>query len=131
MRTVNKVTLIWNIARDPLVKITESWKKVAMFTVATNRQYRDSNDEVKSESEFSNCVAWGILAERIEKYLIKWKLVYIEGRLKTRIIEKEDKTKTYKTEIVVSSLIFLNKKTDFENLEEDFDDEISENEFKF
>jgi single-strand DNA-binding protein len=40
--------------------------------------------------------------------------VYAEGRLKTRIIEKEDGNKIYKTEIVVSNLIFLNKKSDFE-----------------
>ena len=42
MRTVNKVTLIGNITRDPLVKTTESGKKVALFTIATNRYYKDA-----------------------------------------------------------------------------------------
>ncbi|MBF0914078.1 single-stranded DNA-binding protein, partial [Candidatus Gracilibacteria bacterium] len=67
-------------------------------------------------------------AERCEKFLKKGKLVYTEGRLKTRVIEKEDGTKSYKTEIVISNLIFLNKKSDFDTLGEideevEFDDE--------
>jgi len=124
MRTVNKVTLIGNITRDPAVKTTETGKKIALFTIATNRYYKTAEGESKSESEFHNCVAWGNLAERVEKYLLKWKLVYAEGRLRTRVIEKDDGTKIYKTEVVVSHLIFLNKKSDFDELEgsDDFDD---------
>ena len=128
MRTVNKVILIWNITRDPVVKTTESNKKVTLFTIATNRYYKTTEGEQKSESEVHNCVAWWNLAERCEKFLKKWKLVYTEGRLKTRVIEKEDGTKSYKTEIVISNLIFLNKKSDFDTLGEideevEFDDE--------
>ncbi len=118
MRTVNKVILIGNITRDPSVKTTENGKKIAMFTIATNRYFKNSEWENKSEAEFHNCVAWWTLAERVESFLKKWKLVYAEGRLKTRIIEKEDWTKIYKTEIVVSNLIFLNKKSDFETSDE-------------
>jgi len=43
-------------------------------------------------------------------------LVYAEGRLKTRVIEKEDGTKMYKTEVVVSNIIFLNKRSDFDEV---------------
>ena len=124
MRTVNKVTLIGNITRDPAIKTTETGKKIGLFTIATNRYYKSAEGESKSESEFHNCVAWGNLAERVEKYLLKGKLVYAEGRLRTRIIEKDDGTKIYKTEVVVSHLIFLNKKSDFDELEgsDEFDD---------
>ncbi len=117
MRTVNKVTLIWNVTRDPVVKTTEAWKKIAMFTIATNRYFKSGDWESKSESEFHNCVAWGNLADRIESFLVKWKLIYIEGRLKTRVIEKEDETRIYKTEVVASDLIFLNKRSDFNETE--------------
>lgn len=126
MRTVNKVILIGNITRDPVVKTTESGKKVALFTIATNRIYKNTEGQQKSESEFNNCVAWWNLAERCEKFLKKWKLVYTEGRLKTRVIEKEDGFKTYKTEIVISNLIFLNKKSDFDSLIEDEIDDFDE-----
>jgi single-strand DNA-binding protein len=90
MRTVNKVILIGNITRDPSIKTTEGNKKVALFTIATNRYYKTADGEQKSESEFTNCVTWGSLAERCEKFLTKGKLVYAEGRLKTRVIDKED-----------------------------------------
>jgi len=114
MRTVNKVIIIWNITKDPFIKNTEWNKKIAMFTTATNRYFKNLKWEVKNEAEYTSCIAWGNLAERCEKSLVKWKLVYIEGRLKTRTIDKEDWTKSYKTEVVVTNLIFLNKKSDFE-----------------
>ena len=131
MRTINKVILIGNITRDPVIKTTESNKKVALFTIATTRHYKTAEGEQKSESEFHNRVAWWSLAERCEKFLKKWKLVYTEGRLKTRAIEKEDWTKTYKTEIVMSNLIFLNKKSDFESLENELDENDFDEDDKF
>jgi len=115
MRTVNKVILIGNITRDPLIKTTEGGKKMAMFTLATNRYYKTADGENKSEAEFHNCVAWGALAERAEQFLSKWKLVYIEWRLKTRVIEKDDGEKLYKTETVAGNMIFLNKRGEFED----------------
>lgn len=126
MRTINKVILIGNVTKDPFVKTTAGDKKVATFTVATNRYYKNTSGESLSEAEYTNCVAWGPLAERAEKSLVKGKLVYVEGRLKTRVFDKEDGTKMYKTEVVISQLIFLSKKEDFEGTEiideVDFDD---------
>ena len=48
MRTVNKVILIGNITKDPSIKETEGWKKIALFTIATNRYYKTSEGEQKS-----------------------------------------------------------------------------------
>jgi len=115
MRTVNKVILIGNVTKDPLVKNTDSSNKMALFSIATNRYYKTPQGENKSETEFHNCVAWGTLADRVEESLTKGKLVYIEGRLKTRVFDKEDGSKNYKTEVVATNLIFLNKKSDFES----------------
>ena len=112
MRTVNKVILIGNVTKDPIIKSTEGGNKLALFTTATNRYYKTSDGESKSEAEFHNCVAWGGLAERIEQFLTKGKLIYIEGRLKTRVIEKDGGEKLYKTEVVAMNLIFLDKKWD-------------------
>ena len=122
MRTVNKVILIWNITKDPTVRTTESGKKIAMFTIATNRNFKDSNGEDRSEAEFNNCVVWWALADRAESFVKKGKLVYAEWRLKTRVLEKENGEKSYRTEIVVSNLIFLNKKSDFDWWEETSDE---------
>jgi single-strand DNA-binding protein len=114
MRTINKVILIWNVTKDPFVKTTTGDKKIATFTIATNRYYKGPTGETLSEAEYTNCVVWGPLAERAEQFLLKGKLVYIEGRLKTRVIDKEDGSKLHKTEVVVGQLIFLSKREDFE-----------------
>ncbi len=110
MRTVNKVILIGNVTKDPFVKTTTGDKKVAVFTIATNRYYKTPTGEMNSEAEYTNCVTWGPLAEKTEQFLTKGKLVYIEGHLKTRMIDKEDGTKLHKTEVVVDQLIFLSKR---------------------
>lgn len=133
MRTVNKVILIWNITKDPYIKNTENSKKVALFTIATNKYFKNLKWEIKNEPEYTNCIAWWSLADTCEKSLLKWKLVYIEWRLKTRTIEREDWVKLYKTEVVVWSLIFLNKKSDFETdeivVEDDFLDVEEDDKF--
>lgn len=133
MRTVNKVILIGNVTRDPSVKQSEWKKKIALFTIATNRYFKTTTGENKSESEFHNCVAWGTLADKLETSLTKGKLVYLEWRLRTRVIEKENGEKNYKTEIVVTNLIFLNKKSDFTEShdEEILDDDLFEEDDKF
>jgi single-strand DNA-binding protein len=59
MRTVNKVLLIGNVTKDPIIKETENGKKLALFTIATNRYFKTAEGENKSEAEFHNCVCWG------------------------------------------------------------------------
>lgn len=110
MKTINKVILIGNITKDPFVKVTANGKKVVLFTVATNHSFKNAAWEILSESEYTGCVAWGVIAERAEQFLTKGKLVYIEGHLKTRSLDRDDGTKYFKTEVVTSELIFLSKK---------------------
>ena len=131
MRTVNKVILIGNITKDPFVKSTGigADKKIATFTLATNRYYKSPTGESLSEAEYTNCVAWWPLAEQAEKFLVKGKLVYIEGRLKTRVIDKEDGTKLHKTEVVVGQMIFLSKREDFETSSVGADDLVDHDDF--
>ncbi len=117
MKTINKVILIGNITKDPFVKVTSGGKKVVLFTVATNHSFKNASGEILSESEYTGCVAWGVLAERAEQFLTKGKLVYIEGHLKTRSLDRDDGTKFFKTEVVTSELIFLSKK-EAESIEE-------------
>lgn len=123
MKTVNKVILIGNITKDPIIKTTESGKKMALFTLATNRYYKTSEGEQKSESEFTSCIAWWSLADRCEQFLSKWKLVYSEWRLKTRIIEKETGERSYRTEVVIWDIIFLNKREDISQTHSELEDD--------
>ena len=109
MRSVNKVILIGNLTRDPVIKSTTSDRKVVTFTLATNREWV-ANGERQSLAEFHNIAVWGRLADVCEKYLKKGKLVYIEGYLKTRSWDNPDGTRVFRTEVVAYDMIMLNKK---------------------
>ena len=108
---VNKVILVGNIGKDPVIRALESGIKVAIFSLATTESFKNRNDEWEDRTEWHNIVLWRHLAERAEKYLTKGLKVYIEGKLQTRSYEKDGVTK-YTTEIVGNQLIMLNKNED-------------------
>lgn len=116
---LNKVQLIGRTTQDIELKTTPSGQSVASFSIATNREWKDSNWEKQSQVEFHNIVFWGKLAEIANQYLWKGKRIYVEWRLQTRNWEAQDGTKRYRTEIVWESMIMLDS---WEKKEEEFDD---------
>jgi single-strand DNA-binding protein len=112
MRGLNKVTLIGNLGNDPTVQTLEGNIKVAKFSLATTENYKDSNGQNQSSTDWHNIVLWRGLAELSEKYLHKGSLVYVEGKIKTRNYEDKEGQKKYVTEIVAEEIILLDKKTD-------------------
>lgn len=117
MRSVNKVILIGNIVRDPESKKTTSWHSFTSFTLATNREWHNTWWAwTQSLAEFHKVVTWWKLADLCSRYLKKWKFVYIEWYLKTRVWEVEWK-KLYRTEIVAQDMIMLNKRQDWDELD--------------
>ncbi len=110
MRSVNKVILVGNLTRDPEFKQTTGGQSIVTFGIATNREWITGDNEKKSLAEYHNIAAWGTLAEICAKYLKKGKLVYIEGYLKTRSWDSPEGNKIFRTEIVASDMIMLDKK---------------------
>lgn len=110
MRSVNKVILVGNLTRDPVLKSTENGQPVCTFGIATNREWRTRTGEKKSLPEFHNIVAWSKLAEKCFKYLKKGKLVFVEGYLKTRVFDNDNGSKSFRTEIVIYDMIMLDRK---------------------
>jgi single-strand DNA-binding protein len=105
---LNKAVLMGNLTHDPKVKALNGKQKVATFSVATNRAWRDYKTKATKEAvEFHPIVAWGNLANIIEKYVKKGDRVYVEGRLATRKWEDKDKLKHERTEVVAQNLIML------------------------
>ena len=107
---LNKTTIIGNLTRDPELKALPSGIKVANFSLATNRTFKDKDGNKQEEVEYHNCVAFGNQGENIAKYMKKGSQLLVEGRLKTSSWEKEGQ-KFYKTEIVVEGSQFGSKPT--------------------
>ena len=105
--SLNKVQLIGNLTAEPEVRETPNGQKVATFSVATNRKWKDASGMLQEDTEFHNCVAWRGLADIAEQYMHKGKKVYIEWYLKTRNWEDTAGVKRYKTEIVSDNVILL------------------------
>ena len=105
--SLNKVQLIGNLTAEPEVRETPNGQKVATFSVATNRKWKDASGMLQEEVEYHNCVAWRGLADIAEQYMHKGKKVYVEGYLKTRSWDDTAGVKRYKTEIVSDSIILL------------------------
>ncbi len=105
--SLNKVQIIGNLTAEPEVRETPNGQKVATFSVATNRKWKDASGMLQEEVEYHNCVAWRWLADIAEQYMHKWKKIYIEGYLKTRSWDDTAGVKRYKTEIVSDNVILL------------------------
>lgn len=110
VRSLNKVTLIGNLTRDPEMRYTNSGTPVVTFGMATNKSWKDEEGETKELAEFHNLVAWNKMAEICQQLLAKGMKVYIEGSLNTRSWEAEDGSTRYKTEIRVEDMILLDSK---------------------
>ena len=109
-RSLNKVMLIGNLTKDPELKYTPQGTAVVNFTIATNRQWKDSSGNENDEATFTRCVAWSKLAEIIAQYLFKGTKVYIDGRLSSKNWDDKQGIKHYMTEVVVDNMIMLDSK---------------------
>jgi single-strand DNA-binding protein len=109
MASINKAIVIGNLGRDPELKRTNEGKAVCSFSVATTERFKDVQGQQQENTEWHNVSAWNKLAETAAQYLKKGSSVYIEGKLKTRSWD-DNGQKKYKTEIVASSMQFLDSK---------------------
>ena len=104
---VNKVILIGRLGADPEIRYTPSGAEVATFRIATSESWTNKSGEKEERTEWHRIVAWRGLAKICGEYLSKGKLVYIEGRLRTRAWEDRDGNKRSTTEIEASDMKML------------------------
>src|SRR5947199_946918 len=108
-RSLNKVTLIGRLGRDPEMRYTASGTAVCTFTLATNRFRQGTDGTPQEETDWHTVVTWDKLAETCNQFLSKGRLVFVEGSLQTRSWE-QDGQKRYKTEVIAREMIILDNK---------------------
>ncbi|WP_214073415.1 single-stranded DNA-binding protein [Mucilaginibacter sp. dw_454] len=114
MSGINKVILVGHLGKDPEVRQLEGGISVASFPLATSETFNKDGKKVE-QTEWHNIVLWRSLADVAAKFLQKGKLVYIEGKLRTRSFEDKEGVKKYTTEVVAENFTMLGRKTDFES----------------
>jgi single-strand DNA-binding protein len=103
--SVNKVTLIGNLGRDPEVRFSQSGDKIANISIATSETWNDkASGERKEKTEWHRVVIFNkFLADIAEKYLKKGSKVYVEGALQTRKWSDNAGIEKYTTEVVLGN----------------------------
>ncbi|MDR2666569.1 MAG: single-stranded DNA-binding protein [Holosporales bacterium] len=101
--SLNKVTLIGNLGKDPEVRFMPDGFKVASFSLATSETWKDkTTGERKDRTEWHKVVVFNDrLAEIVEKYIRKGTKLYIEGQLQTRKWTDQSGTERYTAEVVL------------------------------
>ena len=114
--SLNKVMIIGNLARDPEIRYTNNNQAIANMTVACSDSWTDKQGNKQDKTEWVRVVAFGKLAEVIEKYQKKGSKVYFEGKLQTRQWTDKEGQERYTTEVVVDGfsgkMLMLSGKSD-------------------
>jgi single-strand DNA-binding protein len=113
MSGINKVILVGHLGKDPELRTLDGGVSVTSFPLATSETYNKDGRKVE-QTEWHNIVMWRGLADMAAKFLQKGKLVYIEGKLRTRSFEDKDGIKKYTTEVVAENFTMLGRKSDFD-----------------
>ena len=107
-KSVNKVILVGNVGKDPVIRSSASGVIVANFTLATSDRFKDQQGDWQDRTEWHSLVAFKRTAEIVRDYVKKGSKLYIEGKLQTRSWDDKDTgNKRYKTEIAINDLVML------------------------
>lgn len=108
--SINKVILVGNVGKDPVVRYFDKGVAKATFPLATSETYTNQQGETITSTEWHNIVLWRALAEVAEKTVKKGAQIYIVGKIKTRSYVDKDGNNKYITEILGDTLVLLEKK---------------------
>ena len=105
---INSVILTGRLTKNIDLRQTSTGKAMTYFTLAVNRVFK--NEQGVSDADFITCVAFGKQAENMARYLTQGSLIGVEGRISTRNFQGNDGKTVYVTEVVASSITFLESK---------------------
>jgi single-strand DNA-binding protein len=112
-----EITLIGNLGREAELRYIPSGSAVCDFSLAVNREYKNSAGEQIKETAWFRVSVWGKYAEAINPYLTKGKQVLVVGRLRPdkdsggpRVYQKQDGTWAASFEVTANEIKLLGKK---------------------
>jgi single-strand DNA-binding protein len=105
MVDINHVVLVGRLTRDAELKYTANGQAVCKFSVAVNRR-RKNGDQWVDEANFFDVVLWGRQGESLNQYLVKGKMVGVDGELRQDRWEQEGQNRS-KVEIVAANIQLL------------------------
>ena len=104
---LNQISIMGRLVKDPELRHANE-TPVCMIRIACDRDYKNANGE--KEADFFDVVSWRKLAEIVNQYAAKGRMVSVVGRLQTRTWNDRDGNKRYSTEIVAEHVYFCDPK---------------------
>lgn len=102
--SINKVTLVGNLGRDPEIRHTNAGQKIVHLSVATSDTWKDKSGERQERTEWHRVVVFNTnLGDFAERFLKKGSKVYVEGALQTRRYTDASGQEKFTTEIVLGA----------------------------
>lgn len=123
--SLNKVTLIGNLGKDPEIRTTNDGKEIANLSIATTESWKDkSSGEKKDKTEWHRVVCFNEgLVRVIKNYVKKGTKLYLEGQLQTKKWIDKDNQEKYTTEVILkgysSNLVLLGSNSKEASLEQE------------
>jgi single-strand DNA-binding protein len=100
----SSVTLVGNLTRDPIVRVTAAGLAVAEMSVAVNRRWRTNDGDSREHTSFFSVIAWRSLAEHCAASLHKGDLVMVAGRPEQRSWQTDSGERRTTVEIVADDI---------------------------
>lgn len=113
---MNKIILSGRWTRDPEIKYTGEGLAIAKGTLAVDRRFAKKDDEQKAD--FISVVAFGKIAEHIEKWHTKGMKAAIVGRIQTGSYTNKEGNKVYTTDVIIEEIEFCEVKNLTETVQE-------------
>lgn len=108
---MNVISLVGRLTKDPELKTHTNGKSYCRFGLAVDNSYTSKNGERVDNADFINCLCWEKTAENLCKYMKKGNRIGLTGKLHTYSYDKEDGTKEYSYDVVISQLEYLESKS--------------------
>lgn len=107
--SINNVTLVGRLTKDPDLRYAQSGTPIARFTLAVNRTRKV---EGQPDADFISCIAFSKTAENLANFQKKGSQIGVVGRIQTGSFEGQDGKRVYTTDIVADSIQFLEPRCD-------------------
>jgi single-strand DNA-binding protein len=132
--SLNRITIMGRLTRDPELRRTQSGTPVTSFTMAVDRDFKSQSGD--KETDFIDVVAWRNTAEFAAKYFTKGRMAIASGRLQIRDWQDNNGNKRRSAEVIADSIYFGDSKpqdaqpavhavnvdaSDFDEIEDDLD----------
>jgi len=105
MADLNHVVLIGRLTRDAELKYTAGGQAVCKFSIAVNRR-KKNGDQWEDEANFFDIVLWGKQGESLQSYLVKGKMIGVDGELRQDRWQQDGQNRS-KIEIIANYVQLL------------------------